>query len=150
MSKIRITKEFTFEMAHALFGYDGKCKNVHGHSYKLDVCVIGEPINDVKNPKFGMLIDFGDLKKIVKSEIVDVVDHAIMLNIKTPHKNLAKELENSGHDIVEVDYQPTSENMVSDFAKKIQLKLPNGIKLHSLKLRETATAFAEWFAIDQD
>lgn len=150
MSKIRITKEFTFEMAHALFGYDGKCKNVHGHSYKLDVCVIGEPITDKNHPKFGMLIDFGDLKKIVKSEVVDVMDHAIMLNITSPHKTLAKELKDYGHDIVEVDYQPTSENMVVDFANKIQRKLPNDVKLYSLKLRETATAFAEWYAADQD
>jgi len=150
MTKIRITKQFTFEMAHALYGYDGKCKNVHGHSYKLDVCVIGNPIMDANNPKFGMLIDFGDLKTIVKSEIVDVMDHAIMLNINSPHQSLAEDLKASGHDIVEVDYQPTSENMVLDFAKKIQLKLPENIKLHSLKLRETATAFAEWYAEDQE
>ena len=150
MPTIRITKEFTFEMAHALFGYDGKCKNIHGHSYKLDVCVIGEPIKDVNHPKYGMLIDFGDLKKIVKSEVVDIMDHAIMLNINSPHKALADELKDSGHDIVEVNYQPTSENMVTDFAKKIQLKLPENMKLHSLKLRETATAFAEWYASDQD
>jgi len=150
MTKIRITKEFTFEMAHALYGYDGKCKNVHGHSYKLEVCVIGNPITDANNPKFGMLIDFGDLKTIVKSEIVDVMDHAIMLNINSPHQSLAEDLKASGHDIVEVDYQPTSENMVLDFAKTIQLKLPENIKLHSLKLRETATAFAEWYAEDQE
>jgi 6-pyruvoyltetrahydropterin/6-carboxytetrahydropterin synthase len=150
MSKIRITKEFTFEMAHALHGYDGKCRNIHGHSYKLDVCVIGKPIKDSENPKFGMLIDFGDLKQIVKSEVVDVMDHAIMLNIKSPYKTLAEELKASGHDIVEVDYQPTSENMVTDFAKKIQSKLPENVKLHSLKLRETATAYAEWYAADQD
>lgn len=150
MSKIRITKEFTFEMAHALYGYDGKCKNIHGHSYKLDVCVIGKPIKDADNPKFGMLIDFGDLKTIVKSEVVDVMDHAIMLNINSPHQSLAEDLKTSGHDIVEVDYQPTSENMVIDFAEKIQLKLPENIKLHSLKLRETATAFAEWYAEDQE
>jgi 6-pyruvoyltetrahydropterin/6-carboxytetrahydropterin synthase len=150
MSKVRITKQFTFEMAHALFGYDGKCKNIHGHSYKLDVCVIGEPIKDKNNPKFGMLIDFGDLKQIVKSEVVDIMDHAIMLNIHSPHKTLAQELKASGHDIVEVDYQPTSENMVIDFAKKIQSKLPKNMKLHSIKLRETGTAFAEWYATDQD
>ena len=72
MSKIRITKQFSFETGHALYGYDGKCKNVHGHSYRLDVTVIGKPIEDNSNVKLGMVIDFGDLKKIVKSEIVDV------------------------------------------------------------------------------
>ena len=65
---IRITKHFDFETGHALYGYDGKCKNVHGHSYKLWVTVIGKPISDVNNVKLGMVIDFGDLKKIVKEE----------------------------------------------------------------------------------
>lgn len=63
MSKIRITKQFSFETGHALYGYDGKCKNVHGHSYKLSVTVIGIPITDTNNVKYGMVIDFGDLKK---------------------------------------------------------------------------------------
>lgn len=149
MSKIRITKQFSFEMAHALHGYDGKCKNIHGHSYKLDVCVIGSPIEDSSHPKCGMVIDFGDLKHIVKSEIVDVLDHAIMLNTDSPHQTLAQELQSSGHKIVEVKYQPTSENMVADFAEKIKAKLDQNLQLHSLKLRETETAFAEWFATDQ-
>lgn len=64
MSKIRITKQFNFETGHALYGYDGKCKNVHGHSYKLSVTVIGEPITDSNHVKFGMVIDFSDLKKL--------------------------------------------------------------------------------------
>ena len=55
MSKIRITKQFSFETGHALFGYDGKCKNVHGHSYKLSVTVVGMPISDPNNVKFGMV-----------------------------------------------------------------------------------------------
>jgi 6-pyruvoyltetrahydropterin/6-carboxytetrahydropterin synthase len=150
MSKVRITKQFTFEMAHALHGYDGLCKNIHGHSYKLDVCVIGSPIQDNENTKFGMVIDFGDLKRIVKSEIVDILDHAIMLNYNSPYKALGENLKALEHRIVQVDYQPTSENMVIDFAKKIKAKLPEHIKLHSLKLRETETAFAEWYAADQD
>jgi 6-pyruvoyltetrahydropterin/6-carboxytetrahydropterin synthase len=148
MAKIRITKQFTFETAHALYGYDGKCKNIHGHSYKLDVTVIGEPITDMNNVKCGMVIDFGDLKKIVKSEVVDTMDHAILLNKDTPHKQLADDLMASGHDVVLVDYQPTSENMVADFAQRISKRLDPSLSLHSLKLRETETAFAEWFASD--
>jgi len=70
MSNIRITKQFNFETGHALYGYDGKCRNVHGHSYKLSVTVIGNPIIDTSHVKLGMVIDFGDLKKIVKEEIV--------------------------------------------------------------------------------
>jgi 6-pyruvoyltetrahydropterin/6-carboxytetrahydropterin synthase len=148
MDTIRITKEFSFETGHALYGYDGKCRNVHGHSYKLAVSVIGRPITDSSHVKLGMVIDFGDLKTIVKEEIVEPFDHATIFNRNTPHRELAKELSDRGHKIILADYQPTSENMVIDFAKKIRARLPQHIQLHSLKLRETETAFAEWHAAD--
>ncbi len=148
MNTIRITKEFSFETGHALYGYDGKCRNVHGHSYKLSVTVIGQPISEPGEVKLGMVIDFGDLKRIVKEEVVDPFDHATVFNKNTPHLELARELENRGHKVILADYQPTSENMVIDFAAKITAKLPETIKLHSLKLRETQTAYAEWFASD--
>ena len=148
MSNIRITKEFSFETGHALYGYDGKCKNVHGHSYKLSVTVIGIPIADRNNVKFGMVIDFSDLKKIVKEEIVDHFDHATVFNETTPHLELANELKSRGHHVILVDYQPTSENMVTDFAEKIKNRLPKSIQLHSLKLKETDSSFAEWYASD--
>jgi len=148
MSNIRITKQFSFETGHALYGYDGKCKNVHGHRYKLSVTVIGKPILDASNVKFGMVIDFTDLKKIVREEIVDLFDHATVFNKNTPHVELAKELSNRGHHVILVDYQPTSENMVIDFAQKINNRLPAEIQLHSLKLQETETSFAEWYASD--
>jgi len=148
MSGIRITKQFSFETGHALYGYDGKCKNVHGHSYKLSVTVFGKPITDKNNVKYGMVIDFGDLKKIVTEEIVDVFDHATVFNKNTPHVELAKELQNHGHNVILVDYQPTSEMMIIDFSKKIKKRLPPNIALHSLKLQETDSSFAEWFAYD--
>jgi 6-pyruvoyltetrahydropterin/6-carboxytetrahydropterin synthase len=148
MNKIRITKEFTFETGHALYGYDGKCRNVHGHSYHLSVTVIGTPITQVPDVKLGMVMDFGDLKKIVKEEVVDPFDHATVFNKNTPHIELARELESRGHKIILANYQPTSENMVVDFAQRIKSRLPGSISLHSLKLRETGTAFAEWYASD--
>ena len=146
MSNIRITKQFSFETGHALYGYDGKCRNVHGHSYRLSVTVFGKPINDTSHVKYGMVIDFSDLKKIVKEEIVDVFDHATVFNKNTPHVELAKELQDRGHNVLLVNYQPTSEMMVIDFAEKIKARLPKNILLHSLKLQETATSYAEWFA----
>ena len=148
MSKIRITKQFSFETGHALYGYDRKCKNVHGHSYKLSVTVVGSPIIDRCNAKFGMVIDFSDLKKIVKEEIVDQFDHASVFNETTPHIELANELKSRGHHVILVNYQPTSENMVIDFAERIINRLPPEIKLHSLKLQETESSFAEWHASD--
>ncbi|MDX1461563.1 MAG: 6-carboxytetrahydropterin synthase [Marinirhabdus sp.] len=148
MKTIRITKQFSFETGHALYGYDGKCRNVHGHSYKLSVTVVGTPISDNTHVKFGMVIDFSDLKKIVKEEIVDVFDHATVFNKNTPHVELAKELRTRDHNVLLVDYQPTSEMMVIDFAEKIKNRLPKNIELHSLKLQETASSYAEWYASD--
>lgn len=148
MSDIRITKQFSFETGHALYGYDGKCRNVHGHSYRLSVTVNGTPIEDSSHVKFGMVIDFTDLKKIVKEEIVNVFDHATVFNKNTPHVELAQELKRRGHNVLLVDYQPTSEMMILDFAQKIKTRLPDNIQLHSLKLQETATSYAEWFAGD--
>lgn len=146
MSNIRVTKKFSFETGHALYGYDGKCRNVHGHSYKLYVTVMGSPISDTSHVKHGMVIDFGDLKKIVKEEIVDVFDHATVFNKNTPHVELAKELSDRGHDVLLVNYQPTSEMMVIDFAEKIKDRLPSSVKLHSLRLQETDSCYASWFA----
>lgn len=148
MTKIRITKQFSFETGHALYGYDGKCKNVHGHSYKLFVTVIGSPIEDKNNVKYGMVIDFTDLKKIVTEEVVDVFDHATVFNKNTPHIELAKELKDRGHHVILVDYQPTSEKMVIDFVRKIKSRLPENIELFSLRLQETDSSFAEWYASD--
>lgn len=149
MTLIRVTKEFTFEMAHALLGYDGSCKYVHGHSYGLAVTVTGNPIEETGNPKLGMVIDFGDLKRIVKTEVVDIFDHALVLNSKTP-VDAFKKTEVLFDKVIFVNYQPTSENLVTDFAGRIGKNLPPQLKLHSLKLRETATCYAEWYAGDNE
>ena len=146
MSRIRITKQFTFETGHALYGHDGKCKNIHGHSYKLSVTVLGNPVLDSNDPKFGMIMDFSDLKKIVKEEIVDKFDHATVFNKNTPHLELATLLSERDHDVILVDYQPTTEMMVIDFAEKISKRLPENISLFSIKLQETESSFAEWYA----
>jgi len=150
MSTIRITKRFSFEAGHALHGYDGKCKNLHGHSYKLSVTVIGTPITDKTNPKFGMVIDFTDLKRIVTEEIVNKFDHATIFNKNTPHVKLSKALQDEGHKVLLVDYQPTTECMIADFATKIKERLPINLKLHSLKLQETESSYAEWVSTDNN
>ena len=138
---IRITKEFKFEMAHALHGYDGLCKNIHGHSYKLCVTVKGEIKNDNGNPKDGMVLDFDILKSIVKPEIINKYDHSLVLNANSPHS----EIDLSAFEkVFFLPYQPTSENLVTDFALKIKSKLPEGIELYKVVLSETATSFAEW------
>jgi 6-pyruvoyltetrahydropterin/6-carboxytetrahydropterin synthase len=144
---IRVTKEFHFEMSHVLWNYDGPCKNVHGHSYRLFVTLSGTPADNQDNPKNGMVIDFSDLKSIVKNAIVSIFDHSVVLNDKYDNEKTELFKKMFGNTVL-VAYQPTCENLVADYAKRIEPLLPSGVKLHSLKLYETATSYAEWFADD--
>lgn len=147
MSRIRLSKEFRFEMAHSLWNYDGLCKNIHGHSYILRVTVIGTPINDDNHVKNGMVMDFGDLKRIVNEQIVDRLDHTVVLNEKSPYQKVLELPQMGGRHVI-TPYQPTCENMLVDFAQRIKSNLPQNVELHSLRLHETANSFAEWFAED--
>ena len=144
---IRVTKEFAFEMAHALWNYDGPCRNVHGHSYRLFVTLSGIPVNNPQNPKNGMVIDFTDLKNIVQKEIVSIFDHSVVVSNQFDNQKTEMFKAMFGNTVL-VDYQPTCENLVSDFAVRITKYLPDKVNLHSLKLYETATSFAEWYASD--
>ncbi len=152
MAKIRLTKEFNFEAAHALKGYDGACRNIHGHSYRLFVTVIGEPCSTPNDPKYGMVIDFGELKKIVNEQIISRLDHALVMQRSDEAQQCAEVMcrYSGSESVIFCDYQPTCENMLSDFAERIGSQLPQRVKLHSLKLHETATSFAEWFASDNE
>lgn len=141
---IRITKLFTFEMAHALFNYDGPCANIHGHSYKLSVCVTGTPLQEENHPKNGMLIDYGDLKNIVNTSVISEMDHALVLNERM-NKELIMELKKNFQHVVLFPFQPTNENLLTYFAGRIKAHLPGHVKLYNLCLYETETSFAEWF-----
>ena len=147
MAIIRLTKEFSFEAAHALGGYDGPCREIHGHSYRLFVTIKGEPSTDPTNPKQGMVMDFGVLKKIVSEEIISRFDHALVLR-STADEALRKLLAEQFDNLIVVNYQPTCENMLDDFSRRISARLPEGVELHSLRLHETATSYAEWYAED--
>ena len=145
---IRLTKEFSFESAHALWGYDGKCREVHGHSYRLFVTIKGEPITDENDPKLGMVMDFGVLKRIVNEQIVERLDHSFMMRNTLTAEQVASDLGYNFSKIVLTDYQPTCENMLADFAERLLGALPEDVELHSLRLHETATSYAEWYASD--
>ena len=144
MRNIRITKEFDFEAAHALDGYNGKCKDIHGHSYHLTVTLIGKPLDLISESSCGMVMDFGDLKKIVRDQIINKFDHRLVLRNDSRFKGL----EESNSRMRYVDYQPTCENMLLEMVQLVQEKLEDDIQLHSMSLRETANSFAEWFAMD--
>jgi 6-pyruvoyltetrahydropterin/6-carboxytetrahydropterin synthase len=147
MEKIRVTKIFRFEMAHALNGYDGACKNIHGHSYVLHVTVIGPVLNQRDHPKNGMVIDFTLLKEIVESNIVRKMDHTLLLDKTSPYLEKLSDPELLGK-IVLTEYTPTSENLLSEFAMILRKLIPDPLRLHHLRLSETSTSLAEWYAED--
>jgi 6-pyruvoyltetrahydropterin/6-carboxytetrahydropterin synthase len=148
-SIIRLTKEFSFEMAHALRNYDGPCRNIHGHSYRLFVTLQGTPLQEKGNPKNGMVIDFTDIRNLVAGEILNVFDHSVTIS-EDYGKDKLQSLQAMFENIIIVSYQPTCENLVTDFADRIKNRLPGNIRLFSLKLYETATSYAEWHASDNE
>ena len=142
--RVRLTKEFGFETAHALDGYHGKCKDIHGHSYHLKVTILGSPKKDPQASDCGMVMDFGDLKDIVREHVVKQFDHHLILRKDSRFKGIEEKNERMRY----VDYQPTCENMLLEIVDIILQNLPEDIHLHSAHLRETATSYAEWHSED--
>jgi 6-pyruvoyltetrahydropterin/6-carboxytetrahydropterin synthase len=95
-----------------------------------------------------MVVDFGVLKAIVNSVVVDRLDHSLVIRRSERNSQILGVLNDRFGRVVEVDYQPTCENMISDFAAHISAKLPEGVELTALRLYETATSYAEWLAED--
>lgn len=152
MPQLSITKVFTYEAAHALLGYDGLCANLHGHSYRLEVTVCKPALpaspgfvlkSETSDPKTGMLMDFSDLKRIVHQAIIEPLDHALILNRDTDPV-LIGHLRKNYRKVACMPFQPTSENMVLDFARRLSELLPPDIRLKKIRLYETATSFTDW------
>lgn len=148
MATIRLTREFSFEMAHALEGYDGLCRHIHGHSYKLFVTVSGTPCDNPDDPKYGMVMDFGELKAIVNRLIVDPHDHALVVRLTPENAPLLEQVRDKWKRVYTVDYQPTCEQMIARWAPQIAAELPAGVQLAELTLYETAKSHATWRAED--
>ncbi len=134
-------------MAHALYEYDGVCRNIHGHSYQLEITVIGEPLNQAGHPKDGMVIDFNQLKMLIKQQIIEKLDHALMVNSLTPpeQKETLKKVTNR---LLIVGFQPTTENIIAHIAHLLKPLFSDNVSLFSIRLYETGNSFAEWFAAD--
>ncbi|MDR2585199.1 MAG: 6-carboxytetrahydropterin synthase [Prevotellaceae bacterium] len=146
MNTIRLTKEFRFECAHALTGYDGNCRHIHGHSYRLMVTIAGKPRSQTGSPKDGMVIDFTTLKEIVTQHIITPFDHSLILR---EDAMLAKELKDQYQNVQIVPFQPTCEQLCIYIANLLLVTIPEPAKLFSIRLYETSTSFVEWFANDQ-
>ncbi len=135
---ISITRKFSFEAAHAISAHQGPCRNLHGHSYTLEVCVTADPLN-----KLGMVVDFKDLKVIVEKAFVNHMDHALILKRDSAVKFIA-----AGYDgkLYLMDEEPTAEQLLLLAAKHIEPELPAGVKLIKMTLFETKNSFATWSA----
>ncbi|WP_425806236.1 6-carboxytetrahydropterin synthase QueD [Desulfitobacterium sp. Sab5] len=122
---IKVTKSFTFDAAHFLPNHKGKCSNMHGHTYKLEVTVMrdkGQLMTDGSDE--GMVIDFSDLKSIVKSEVIDKVDHKLLNEV--------------------FSFRTTAENMAAYIFDVLDQNLqPLGVKVERIKLWETPDSCAE-------
>lgn len=141
-SIVSITKVFRFEMAHALHGHGGRCAHIHGHSYRLEVTIKGTPINEPSRPDNGMVMDFAELKSIVKRHILDRFDHALLLSGRD-----RQSFPDSGELFKRLEYttfQPTCENLVLEMARVLCAQLPPTVAIRRLRLYETATSYAEW------
>jgi len=140
---IRVTKHFMFEMAHVLHNYDGPCRNIHGHSYKLSVTLIGKPLLCKNHPKDGLVIDFSDIKEAVQKEILDHFDYALVLN-RACGENIKKILSKQFDKILTLPCQPSCENLVIEFKNRLENVFNHSCRLISLRLKETSSSWAEW------
>jgi len=122
---IKITKIFTFDSAHKLDNYEGKCRHLHGHTYKLEVTVKGELGEN------GMVFDFAKLKQVVNDKVVSQLDHKYLNDI--------------------FEFNPTSENIAVWIFEQIEVNFrETSCWLDSIKLWETATSFVELSRSDFD
>jgi len=135
---VSITKIFTFEAAHAISEHTGQCRHVHGHSYRLEVCVSAEQFDEL-----GMVMDFKELKQIVNENYLDYLDHALILKRDSAHRFLS---DSSEAKVFLMDAEPTVEQMLLLAVDTIRPNLPERVSLVRLKLYETATSFGEWTA----
>ena len=128
-----LSKEFYFEAGHRLVdGYKGKCNHPHGHSWRLEVFVRGNKLND-----HAMLMDFKKLKAIVQP-IVDEYDHSFLVNISD--KVTREFLKANKFRTVTFKSNPTSEHLAEVIAFQIMLKLPKGVMLSKVVIDETCTS----------
>jgi 6-pyruvoyltetrahydropterin/6-carboxytetrahydropterin synthase len=137
---IRLTKIFHFEMAHALHGYPGDCKNIHGHSYKLHVTLESSENFREFIPGHGMLIDFREIKSVVNTFVLKTFDHKLLLS-----RNFLSRfpITSIPDNLVIWDVEPTAENMLIYIKNSLTDVFPPGLRLAELKLYETRDSYAE-------
>lgn len=137
----KISKEFSFDMAHLLDGHDGKCQNLHGHTYKLQVEIAGDLFES--GAKKAMVIDFSDLKSVVKKAILDPMDHAFIYDETSERESkIAKLLQELNSKTFGVPFRTTAEEIARFIFNR--LKYDEKLAVSAICLWETPTSFCEY------
>lgn len=150
-------KSITLEMAHRLPNHNGKCRNIHGHSWKLSVSVVGKPERENRSTDEGMVVDFSILKDALK-DIECLFDHALTISLRDSleftiagrvalerhHHWWGSRLITDYGPINIVPFAPTSENLARLWGMMLKVKLPQ-CKIISVAVNETCTSEAVWF-----
>jgi 6-pyruvoyltetrahydropterin/6-carboxytetrahydropterin synthase len=138
---LKLTKIFHFEMAHAIHGYAGACRHVHGHSYELHVTVYSGDVHRGYIAAPGFVTDFKEIKKLVKATVIEKLDHMLLLSKAFLTEN---PFYSNQQNLVTWDAEPTAENMLLFIQKTLSERLSPASKLACLKLYETKDSYAEW------
>ena len=134
---ITVTKTVKFDAAHVLTNHQGLCKNLHGHTYRVDVSV-AQPADDDRD----MVIDFKDLKGIANEAVCDRFDHAFIYNTESAgEKEIAAVVEKNGMRTVAIPFRSTAENLAKLFFGDLKPRVPG---LVAVKVWETADSSAEY------
>jgi 6-pyruvoyltetrahydropterin/6-carboxytetrahydropterin synthase len=132
-----VTKTVRFDAAHVLTNHEGRCKNLHGHTYRVDVsvsCGDGMPGD--------MVMDFKELKRIANETICDRFDHAFMYNTASPGETeIAAVVERNGMRTVPIPFRSTAENLAKLFFAELEKKIAG---LSSVRVWETQDSSAEY------
>ncbi len=137
---LQVTRIFRFEMAHAIYGYAGACRNIHGHSYELHVTARQLNNSDDYLPAPGFVMDFKELKQLMEP-IIASMDHKLVLSREYVNKHTGLFMQEN---LVTWDHEPSAENILTFIRLRLQKVLPQNIELHKLKIYETNNSYAEW------
>lgn len=134
-----VSKFIEIDMGHRIPNHKSKCRNLHGHRYRIECSVIGRVISKKGDSSEGMVIDFGDLKNIMKSQIEDVFDHKFVLW----HNDILVSVVLVEEGLIFVDFIPTAENLAKHWYTLLKVELKKvGIQINYVKVWETPTSAA--------
>ena len=133
---LTVTKTIKFDAAHVLTNHEGLCKNLHGHTYRVDVSV-----TQAEGDASDMVIDFKDLKRIATEVICERFDHAFVYNTESEgEREIAAVVERYGMRTVAIPFRSTAENLAKLFYGELKVRIPG---LSAVKVWETADSSAE-------